>query len=444
MKSQFLALVPSIVFLVTFALLNLIYCTNPIDGENFSIFATFIALIFAMFTFQNHETFNERIEIFIKGSSKSIVVHMCYIFFLSTIFTTILEKTGSITSAVNVCLHVVPTWFILPGIFIGASFFTFTIGSSLGAIAAFMPVALTMAEHIGLDPSLMASTIICGSVCGDNLSILSDSSILSVKVTGTTMIKKFCLNLKIVLPAFISTVILLTYQNSLIQGCNHVHNIYNINFFDIIKALPYTITFCLALTGLDIIAVIILGIIAAITIGLYFKNFTVLTAINLTFDGFYHAKDMVNLFILVVLLSGLAAIITHNGGIAYLIDKLKYKITNTRHAQFAIFCWIALINIMIAINSIAIVIAGPATKKIAHECDIDSAQAACILNIVSCALQGILPYAPQLVLAASIARVSTLSLLPYLYYQFFLLASLLIVIVWNPKHCKLKSACLKH
>lgn len=437
-QPNFIALFPAFIFLIVFALLNIVYNADSLIRDGSPIFAAFIALMVSIFTFQKNETFNERIDIFVQGSSQPIVVHMCYVFFLSTIFTTILEHTGSMASAVNVCLHIFPTWLILPGMFLGACFCSLIIGTSIGIIAAFMPIAMNLSNHLHLNPSIIASTIICGSVFGDNLSILSDTTIAVVKITGTTMSKKLLLNIQIILPAFIVTVALLTYQNSLIASHHYLYNISDISFIDLIKALPYTITFYLALTGLDIIFVMILGIIIAVGVGLLLNKFTILTAINFMFDGFYDSKDMVSLFILVVLLSGLSAIITHNGGIQYLINKIKYKVSNTRHAKFAILCFVVFVNAIIAINSIAIVISGPAVRQIAEECDLDLTETACILDITSSAMQGLLPYTPQLLLAASIAHVSVVSILPYLYYQFFLMISLFIFIFLKPKICSLK------
>lgn len=441
MNFKNLALLCSSLSLLVFIFIGIVYHTHAIERESFSIFVTLIALIIATFSFTKNETFNERLDIFLTGSSQSIVVHMCYIFFLTTIFTTILEHTGSITSAVNVCLHLFPTWFMLPGIFLGACLVTFTIGSSIGAIAAFTPIAISIAHHVGINPSLMAATIICGSVFGDNLSIASETTILSVKITDTTMAKKFFMNVKIGLPAFLCTLLVLIFQNSFVPGCGHIHNLCDLNYLDLIKALPYTLTFCLALTGLDMIFVIMMGIIFAIALGIFYNNFTLATAINFMFDGFYHTKDAVYLFVLVVLLSGLLTIVTHNGGINFIIETFKKKISNTRHAKFVMFGLVVLVNAIIAINSIAILLCGPAVNQIGHECDVDPTETACILGIVSCALQGSLPYAPQLILAASIAKVSTFSLMPYLYYQFFLLISLCVTLYRNGKKCS-PAACV--
>jgi len=431
MKPKFNALVPFIIFLAIFALLNIMYSADSINRDNFPIFAAFIALICSFFTFQKNESFNERIEIFIQGSSQPIVIHMCYIFFLSTVFTTILEQTGGIESAVHICLYAIPTWCMLPGMFIVSSLFSFTVGTSMGAIAAFMPIAISIAMHVMINPSLVAATIVCGAMFGDNLSMLSDTTIASVKITDTTMVKKMILNAQIALPAFITSVIILTYKNYAITNTLHTHHIPVITSLDFLKTLPYLTTFFIALTGLDIIIVLILGIIFALGLGLLLQDLTMLTAINLLFDGFYNSKGMVNVFILVLLLSSLSAIITHNGGIKYLINKLEHKIKNIRHAKIAILLLVTLVNITIAINTIAIIISGPIAKKISENFKIDNAQTACILDIGSCVTQGLLPYTPQLLLAASMAHVSAISLLPYLYYQFLLGVSLLITILWK-------------
>ena len=432
MKPKFIVLLPGIIFSFVFFLLNILY-TNTVIRENSPIFAAFIALIVSIFTFQKKETFNKRIEVFIEGSSELIVIHMCYIIFLSTIFTTILEYTGSMASAVNICLHIIPSWFILPGMFLSSSIFAFTLGTSLGVIAAFTAVAISISHHIGLNPSLVAATIVCGSICGENLSILSDLNIISSKITGSSMIKKILLDIKITLPSLIGTILLLTYKNSLIATTIDFENLPALSSLDFIKSLPYMVAFYLGLTGLDIIIVMMSGIILALIIGVLLHNFTILTAINLLFDGFYHTKDMVNLFILVVLLSGLTAIIKYNGGFEYLITSIKKRITNKFHARISIFILITLINITIAIHTLSILIAGPIAIQIGNDSHLDSSETACILNISSCISQGLLPYTPQLLLAASLAQVSAISLLPYLYYQYFLAVSLFVFIAWKKK-----------
>jgi Na+/H+ antiporter NhaC len=431
--SRYQALIPFGIFLGIFIILNIVYNSPSIGRDNFPIFAAFVAIMASFFTFQKNETFNEKVEIFVQGSAQSMVVHMCYIFYVSTVFTTILEQTGGIASAVNISLFFIPTWCVLPGIFIVASLFSFTVGTSMGAIAAFMPIAVSIAAHLSLNPSMMAATIVCGSMFGDNLSILSDTTIAAVKVTNSSMNKKLRLNAIIAAPAFAASLVILTYQNYLVASSIDLVQHATVSMLDIIKILPYITTFYLALTGLDILIVITIGSIFAMGIGIWLQSLTFLQSINFMFDGFYASKGMVNVFILVLLLAGLSNIISHNGGIEYIIDKLKYKIANGYYAKMAIFLLITIINITIAINTISILITGPVATKIGNDYDIDSSETACILDIASCVSQGLLPYAPQLLLAASMAQVSAISLLPYLYYQYFLAISLFAFIAWKKK-----------
>ena len=428
MKPKYTALLPFGIFLTIFILLNIIYNDAAICKDNFPIFSAVIAIIVSFFTFRKNETLNEKVEIFIQGCSQTIVIHMCYIFYVSTVFTTILEQTGGIASAVNICLLLIPGWCILPGLFIVASLFSFTVGTSMGAIAAFMPIAVSIAAQTGITPALMAATIVCGAMFGDNLSILSDTTIAAVKITGSNMKEKLILNTKIAAPAFILSLGLLTYQNYMMASSTALVNQPALQIYDLIKVIPYIITFALALIGFDILMVLVIGIFIAMGLGILLSSLTCLQALNLIFDGFYASKGMVNVFMLVLLLAGLSNITTHNGGIEYLIDKLKHKITGPIQAKFAIFFLVSAINITIAINTIAILIAGPIATKIGNDTDINPEQTACILDIGSCVSQGLLPYAPQLLLAASMAQVSAISLLPYLYYQYFLAISLFVAL----------------
>lgn len=428
---QYLALLPAVVFLAVFALLSTVYNTNAIIQENSPIFAGIIAAIVSFFTFQKNETFNERINIFIKGSNQTTVIHMCYAFFLSAIFTAVLEHIGSIQSAINIWLRIIPISLILPGVFICASISAFIIGTSLGIITSFMPAGLIVAQQIGIHPSLMAATILTGAMLGDNLSILSDITIVSIKIAGTTMTQKLWLNLKIIIPAFLTTIGLLAYQNNIITMHMHMIDLGPIGFIDIIKALPYILTFYLVLKELDVIIAMVLGIMLALTIGVFLGEFTILTAINFLFDGFYIAKDMVCVFLLVVLLSGLSAIMIHNGASQVIYLKLRRSITNTQHAKRVICYLVGIINMTVAINSIAVMISGPIVKKLGRDFQLDPAETACILDITSCIFQGLLPYSPQLLLAASLAQVSVFSLLPYLYYQYFLTIALIGYITLN-------------
>ena len=436
MKPNLLALLPCFVFFILFAVLNIMYGSDCVGRENFPIFAAFVALIVSMFTFQKNITFNERIEVFIKGSSQSMLVHTCYIFFLTTIFTAILTETSCITSITNLILHVISIHFILPTIFLATALFSYAVSMSIGTIALFMPIIIKIAGCTGLNLPLIAATVVCGSIFGENLSILSNS-ITTIKNNNIDNVKNIFFNIKIIFPAFITTMIILIYHNSFMAIPTYLNLLPEITPPDIIKTLPYLLIFYLALTGLDFIIIMMLGIMLTLLIGLHFNNITPLTSINIIFDGFYHSKTMVNVFILILLLSGLSTIIIHNGGVEYLIERLKYKISLKSYNKITLFCLATLVN-----GLIAIIISGQFVKKTYLTHDLIPEEASCFINIKPCILQGMLPYIPQLILAASMANISFISLLPYLYYQFILGLCLIITILWqtsNNNHpCKFK------
>ncbi|MGZ6254853.1 MAG: Na+/H+ antiporter NhaC family protein [Candidatus Chromulinivorax sp.] len=429
MKSKITTLFPFAIFLITFILLHAVYQHASIAKDNFAIFAAFIALIFSFFTFPENKKLNEKVEVLVEGLSQNIVLHMSSIFYLSTVFTSVLEKIGGITAAVNICLQIIPTWSILPGIFMVTSIFSFAVGTSMGAIVAFMPIAHSIATTIQLHPSLMAATVVCGAMFGDNLSILSDTTIAAVKVCNANMKDKLILNSKIAAPAFFISIAILFWQNYHSVSCNNLNYQTTFHLIDCIKITPYLLTLCLAITGLDIIIVLVCGIILSCMIGIQSKSLYLFDVINIWFDGFYTNKGMVNVTILVMLLAGLSHIIAYNGGLNYLIEKLKKFIRNKQQAQYMIFVVISLINAMIAINTISILITGPIAKKINDDYKIDPTKTATILDIGSCISQGILPYTPQLLLAASIAQISPISLLPYLYYQYLLTVCLILTFI---------------
>lgn len=432
MKPSFKALLPFAVFFIIFIMLHILYQAENVVRDNFSLYAACVAIISSFFTFQKNESLNEKIDIFIQGSTQTIVIHMCFIFYISTVFTALLEQTGGIASAVNLCLTFVPTWAVLPGVFVVTSLFSFTIGTSMGAIAAFMPIATHIATHSTINPSMMAATIVCGAMFGDNLSILSDTTIAAVSITKSSMKDKLRLNTKIALPAFICSLIVLFYQNQLVCSTLQALPHATIGLCDVIKIIPYGAVFYFALAGMDILATLTLGTILTMGIGLLLGNITLLQTINLMFDGFYTSKPMVNIFILVLFLSGLSKIITHNGGIEYLIQTLENQISQ-RYASIIIVLLITLINMTIAINTIAILLTGPVAINIGEKYKIHPSETACILDIGSCISQGLLPYGPQILLAASMAHVSPVSLFAYLYYQYFLALALLLMIIFKPQ-----------
>lgn len=419
MISQFIALLPCIIFPMSFVLLALIYGIDSIVDNNFAICASFITLIISMFTFQNNETFNERVEIFIHGSSQSIVTYLCYIFFLSTILTIILQETGCIAAISNVFLQIIPIQLILPAIFLGAAILAFAASSSMGPIAIATPIALTIGQPLGFNLSLITATVICGTIFGENLSILLDA--LKTKLcihnfeTETTIF-----NIKVICIAFIATMTFLLYHNNFISHNLQIKITTPFDVMTFIKILPFVLVFYLAATKLDFIIIMVAAIMLSLCIGVASKSITTLRAINILFDGFYYSKNSVNCFISIFLLAGLSSIIKHNGGITYLINILQEKIPNFTHNRYTTFCFISLISMCKALT-----MTGQFAKKLRGTYAYNPHEEFNASDLHPPILQGMLPYLPQLALASLMANVPIISLIPYLYYQIMVAIALL-------------------
>jgi len=432
MKKAF-SLLPFLIFLTTFSALNFIYPNvAPSIKDDFPIFAAFVAIIVAFFTFKPKTSLNDKINVFVQGAAQPLIIHMCFIFLISTVFTHVLEKIGGVQAMVNISLQLISSSFILPGMFVVSSLFSFAIGSSMGTIAAFMPIASAIALQLTISPEFMAGTIVCGAMFGDNLSILSDTTIAAVQITGSNMKEKIKANAKIALPASLLTIILLCYVNQTMTLDTTVPLLSSINDLDFIKIIPYITAFGLALYGLDILAVLSIGTIVATGIGLYLHNFTFVETTNFLFNGFYQSKGMVAVFILILFLAGLSKIVEHNGGIEYLLQRIQQHASSTKSIRLSIFILVSAVNVMVAINTISILITGPIANKLGAN-KVNRAEIATILDLGSCITQGVLPYAPQILLATSMSSISPLSIMPYLYYQYILLTVFLIDIVFK-KH----------
>jgi Na+/H+ antiporter NhaC len=387
------------------------------------------AIGFSFFTFRDKLSLNKKIEVFVLGSSRQTIMTMVYIFIFTSVFTYILKLIGGIDAAVRIGLWIIPSGFLLPGFFMTVGLFATAIGSSMGTIAAFMPIGVGLAQKLGIDPSLMAGIVVSGAMLGDNLSIISDTTIAATQTLGCRMVDKFWANLALVLPAFVGTMgILFWVGNSLLVGTPL--SLAPVTSTDAIRVIPYLFVFILALAGVDVIGVLVMSIVVAIGIGVQLEYFGWYRGASLLLEGFSKNEGGIHeVLVLSLCIAGLAYIVEYNGGLSYLLQKFSKKITSSGRGEVAIACLIMLVNAAVAINTVAILICGPVAKKIADYVGISPKRAACLLDIYSCFMQGILPYAPQLLLASSIAGVTSISIMPYLYYQGLILVVTTISIV---------------
>lgn len=413
--NSFISITPLFVFVFLF-FCSAIFLSQPISA----LFSCLLAIIYAViFTFGKDIPFNKRIDLFISGSAHPTAIATCYILFFSAIFTYTLNIIGGTQAAVNIGMGLIPSQFLLPGFFFIVSLFAVAIGSSMGAIAAFLPIGLGMGEQLLVNPSLICGIVVGGAMLGDNLSIISDTTIAATQTTGCHMKDKFKENSLLVLPAFIATMVILFYLNHFIPTPLINPVLPSINLSHVLPITPYGAVFILALCNIDVLAVLVVGILMAMGIGIWQGTFTFLQSTSVLVDGFAYNSSIQEVLMLVLFVAGLSYIVEYNGGIQYLLNMFSHHIRSKARAEISIALLVFLVNMAVAINTIAILVTGPVAKHIADQFDIPKKRVASLIDIVACICQGILPYAPQLLLAASLAKVSSISIMPYLHYQWF-------------------------
>lgn len=430
-RPSFFALIPFFVFIGTYALLILLFpgAGNKLKLTAFPVFAGIAAVAFSLFTFQERISISKKVKIFISGVARPTVVYMCFIFIFSSIFSHVISLSGGVDAAIKLCYVIIPKQWILPGIFIAIALFSVTIGSSIGGIATFTPIAVGLAPKLGINPAFMAGIAVSGAMLGDNLSVISDTTVAAIHTTDCNPYKKFKGNAMLVIPAFIITVIILSIINFGITPPASSAFAATWNIADIIRTIPYGAVFLLALLGLDVLVVLAIGAVIGAGLGILYGNFSPLLAVTFCFEGFYQQKGVVAMLVLVMIVAGLSRIVEHNGGIKYLLHKFHAKTKTKAGAEASIAMLVSLLDIAVARNTIAILIAGPMAQQIGGRFKIKNARIATLLDIFACTVHGIIPYSSQLLLAAAMAKTSSISVVPYVYYQYIILMVAILSIV---------------
>jgi len=425
------ALFPFFAFIGTYGFLILIFpeAPNELKLTAFPIFSGLLAIGLSLFTFKERVPIAKKVKIFISGVARPTVIYMCFIFLFSSIFSHVLSICGGVDSAIKLCYVLIPQQWILPGIFTAIALFSLTIGSSIGGIATFTPIAVGLAAKLGVSPALMAGIAVSGSMLGDNLSVISDTTVMAIHTTDCNPYKKFKGNAMLVLPAYIITIIILSVMSFQLDTSASSQIITTLTMSDIIKTIPYASVFLLALWGLDVLVVLVVGSISGILLGLAYGKLAFLDATTLFFEGFYQQKGVIAMFLLVMLIAGLSRIVEHNGGIKYLLHKFHARTKTKAGAEASIALLVSLLDIAVARNTIAILIAGPMAQQIGGRFKVSNARIATLLDIFACTVHGIIPYSSQLLLAAAMAGTSSLALVPHVYYQYVILGIAILSIV---------------
>lgn len=420
-KKGLLALSPLIVFIVMYLV------TSIIAGDFKKIPITVAFMISSMYAIATStgKPLVERINVFSKGASTSNMMLMLWIFVLAGAFANSAKQMGSIDAMVGFTLNALPSTLLLPGIFLAACLISLSIGTSVGTIVALIPIAVGIAQNTGISLPLMTGIVVGGSFFGDNLSFISDTTVAATNTQGCRMKDKFLVNIYIVMPAALAILGIYTFIGF---GIESSHSLPSIQYLNI---LPYVVVIAMAVFGMNVMAVLTLGLAMTGIIGIWNGAYDLFGWFQSMGQGIV---GMGELIIITMLAGGLLEIIRMNGGVDYVISKLTARINGKRGAEGTIALLVALVDLCTANNTVAILTVGGIAKDISQRYGVDSRKNASILDTMSCCIQGIIPYGAQLLMAAGLAQINPAHIVPYLYYPFAIgIVTILAIIFRYPK-----------
>ena len=421
MNKGFLALSPLIVFVVLYLVLSLV------AGDFSSVPLTVVFLISSVYAVATSTKFSlkERIDIYGQGASMPNLLLMLWIYVLAGAFSQSAKGMGAIDTTVNLALNILPPSMILPGLFVTACFISISIGTSVGTVVTLVPIAAGIATQTNSNVALLTAVIVGGAYFGDNLSFISDTTVVATQTQGVRMKDKFKVNLMIVVPAVVVVLAVYAFMGFGMQAPTHVGQT------DLLKVIPYLAVLVTAVCGLNVMAVLVLGIALCGIIGLLGGSYDFYGWLNALGNGIV---GMGELIIIAMMAGGMLEIIKVNDGIDYIIEKLSGRIRGKRGAEFSIAALVSLVNRCTANNTVAILTVGNIAKQISEKFGIDPRKTASILDTFSCTIQGIIPYGVQILLAAGLAHVQPVDIIPYLYYPFAIgIAASLSILLRYPK-----------
>jgi Na+/H+ antiporter NhaC len=422
MKKGIIALSPIIVFVLFYLV------TSIIAGDFYKIpitVAFMVSSIYAIILFRDRPLM-QRINSFSRGAATEQMMLMIWIFVLAGAFAHSAKSMGSIDATVNLALSFLPPSMIFAGMFLAACFISLSIGTSVGTIAALTPIAVGLAQETGTDLAMMTAIIVGGSFFGDNLSFISDTTIIATQTQGCRLSDKFRVNSFLVFPAAI--VILVVY---FILG-KDTHAPQQVEAVQWVKVIPYLTVLITAICGMNVMAVLTLGIILCGIIGLCTGGFADIYAwFGAMGEGIL---SMGELIIVTMMAGGMLELVKQHGGIDFIIRQLTRRVSSKRGAELSIGSLVSLVDLCTANNTVAILTVGDIAKQIGDRYGVDNKKCASILDTFSCFTQGLIPYGAQLLIAAGLAAINPVSMLPYLYYAYALgIAALLSIIFRYPK-----------
>lgn len=420
-KPNFWALTPLIVFLSIYLIASIMM------GDFYKMPITIAFLVSSVVTvaISSGGKLHKWIDLFCKGAANSNIMLMVWIFILAGAFAQTAKAVGAVDATVNLALSILPDSLLLAGMFIAACFISLSMGTSVGTIVALTPVAVGIAAQTDINTPFMVAIVVGGAMFGDNLSFISDTTIVATRTQGCNMKDKFKVNSLIVIPVAILVTIVYLFQGSEITTTPTVTPI------EWLKVIPYILVLTTALAGVNVMIVLLLGILSSGIVGIITESIQFWEWIAAMGTGI---SGMGELIIITLLAGGMLEMIRYNGGIAYIIQKLTTHVKSKKGAELSIAALVSFADLCTANNTIALIMSGPIAKDIANRFGVDPRKSASLLDTFSCFVQGIIPYGAQLLMAAGLASITPLAIMQYLYYPYLMgIAALLAIFFRYPR-----------
>lgn len=424
-KKGLLALSPLILLIALIALFTGYSAEESHKDTSLSLTVAFmISSIYAV-AISGGMPIRKRIDTYSRGAGANNLMLMLWIYVLAGAFAASAKAMGAVDATVNLALSLLPASMILPGLFLAACFISLSIGTSVGTIVALVPIAAGLAHSVDANLALTVAIIVGGAYFGDNLSFISDTTVVATQTQGCQMSDKFRVNALIVIPAAIIILIIYGVLGAGTKAPTHIDAV------EYMKVLPYIVVLVTAIAGMNVMAVLTLGSILCGIIGIIDGGYDIFGWFSAMGNG---VIGMGELIIIAMMAGGMLEIIRENGGIDFIISKITAHVNSKRGAELSIAALVSMVNICTANNTVAILTVGNISKKIGDKFGVDNRKAASILDTFSCTIQGLIPYGVQMLLAAGLSGLSPLDIIPYLYYPMAIgLAALFAILFRYPR-----------
>lgn len=424
-KKGLLALSPLILLIALIALFTGYSAEESHKDTSLSLTVAFmISSIYAV-AISGGMPIRKRIDTYSRGAGANNLMLMLWIYVLAGAFAASAKAMGAVDATVNLALSLLPASMILPGLFLAACFISLSIGTSVGTIVALVPIAAGLAHSVDANLALTVAIIVGGAYFGDNLSFISDTTVVATQTQGCQMNDKFRVNALIVIPAAVIILIIYGILGAGTKAPTHIDAI------QYMKVLPYIVVLVTAIAGMNVMAVLTLGSILCGIIGIIDGGYDIFGWFSAMGNG---VIGMGELIIIAMMAGGMLEIIRENGGIDFIISKITAHVNSKRGAELSIAALVSMVNICTANNTVAILTVGNISKKIGDKFGVDNRKAASILDTFSCTIQGLIPYGVQMLLAAGLSGLSPLDIIPYLYYPMAIgLAALFAILFRYPR-----------